>query len=140
MCPTANTSQHVTSHSRYHNRCYYYCSLCCRKNQEFQDALRLQMEEAKRVKDAEKARVEQEKQREYDAYLKHHFKGTLPPTTVAMLEQRNSNVNTQCEKTASNYKYNPYRKARAHSHVEPPGHSGDSMFNACLKDVCVDFA
>lgn len=53
-------------------------ALQLKKNREFQAALKEQVEEARRKKEAEKARLEEEKRRELDHYLRHQYKGEVP--------------------------------------------------------------
>ena len=45
---------------------------------EFQANLRAQIEEKKALKDAEKEKLDREKQRELDHYLKHQYRGEVP--------------------------------------------------------------
>ncbi len=75
------------------------------------------MDEARRKKEAEKASLDAEKKKELDSYLKHHFKGALPPTTIAVLE----NMNTNQQRSSQ------HESDRVNSQYDNGGYGGDSV-------------
>lgn len=71
-----------------------------RKEQEYQDALRLQIEEKKRAKEVEKREQEEIKRKELEEYLRSQYKGEVPAHLAPVLAKRKNT-----EESESNNSY-----------------------------------
>ena len=96
--------------------CIYICNS---KTAEYQEALRLQIEEKRIKKEKEQRLLEIEKQKELDAYLKNHYRGAVPPGAAARRDPNQTRDKNSLDIHNENSRRPPpHMKLPARKHVD----------------------